>query len=287
MDIELEEEEAEEASHPQDLLHRLSSTRCSYELLPMNCKAEDEGDTELSLGLSLGGCFAVETREPRLVRSSSTAMMPVLQNEFNFTCSSATLARTCSLPVEAEGEQLKRKEMQEFKRMELKRKQLEKKSSARQMAEVGSGYRKDGVWIGGIGSKTSNSSSSSAAPSISGTYEKSLTAPPLPPLLRTLKSFQEDNEVLKKMAGNLNRSKVIGRNIMAEMPCVSTTGGGPRGRRIEGFLHNYTGGELRIVCLCHGSCHSPAEFVRHAGGGEVENPLRHIVVTRVPSTYNY
>ncbi|KAK6266771.1 hypothetical protein QUC31_017608 [Theobroma cacao] len=75
------------------------------------------------------------------------------------------------------------------------------------------------------------------------------------------------------------RFKEVVRNILEDMPCVSTTGDGPNGKRIEGFLYRYRKGEeVRIVCVCHGSFLSPAEFVKHAGGGDVAHPLKHIVV---------
>ena len=68
------------------------------------------------------------------------------------------------------------------------------------------------------------------------------------------------------------------------MPSVTTTGDGPNGKRVEGFLYKYTKGQVSIVCVCHGSFLSPAEFVRHAGGKEVANPMRHInVCTALPS----
>ncbi|ONK60354.1 uncharacterized protein A4U43_C08F17380 [Asparagus officinalis] len=71
----------------------------------------------------------------------------------------------------------------------------------------------------------------------------------------------------------------IGVSEMEEMPCVSTTGNSPNGKRVEGFLYKYRKGEeVRIVCVCHGSFLTPAEFVRHAGLGDVDHPLRHIVV---------
>ncbi|KAJ0972490.1 hypothetical protein J5N97_020449 [Dioscorea zingiberensis] len=65
------------------------------------------------------------------------------------------------------------------------------------------------------------------------------------------------------------------------MPCVLTTGNGPQGRTIVGFLNRYCDKEISIVCVCHGTCFSPAEFVKHAGGADVSNPLRQIIV--VPS----
>ncbi|XVF14404.1 hypothetical protein REPUB_Repub09cG0056000 [Reevesia pubescens] len=73
--------------------------------------------------------------------------------------------------------------------------------------------------------------------------------------------------------------KEVVRNILEDMPCVSTTGDGPNGKRIEGLLYRYRKGEeVRIVCVCHGSFLSPAEFVKHAGGSDVAHPLKHIVV---------
>lgn len=62
------------------------------------------------------------------------------------------------------------------------------------------------------------------------------------------------------------------------MPCVSTTGNGPDGKTINGFLYRYTKSEVSIICVCHGSLFSPAEFVQHAGGSDVSHPLRHITV---------
>ncbi|KAJ1402806.1 Jas TPL-binding domain [Sesbania bispinosa] len=66
--------------------------------------------------------------------------------------------------------------------------------------------------------------------------------------------------------------------ILRQMPSVTTTGDGPNGKRIEGFLYKYRSGQVCIVCVCHGSFLTPAEFVRHAGGKEVANPMKHITV---------
>ncbi|RRT79263.1 hypothetical protein B296_00005190 [Ensete ventricosum] len=70
------------------------------------------------------------------------------------------------------------------------------------------------------------------------------------------------------------------------MPCVSTIGDGPNGRRIEGLLYKYgKGEEVKIVCVCHGSFFSPVEFVKHAGVDDVAHPLRRIVVNTLPSNF--
>ena len=77
--------------------------------------------------------------------------------------------------------------------------------------------------------------------------------------------------------------EIMAQTVLEEMPCVSTTGLGPEGKRIEGFLYGYRKGEeVKIVCVCHGSFLSPAEFVKHAGGADVDYPLKHIVVNTTP-----
>ncbi|KAL6177994.1 hypothetical protein ACLB2K_049514 [Fragaria x ananassa] len=61
------------------------------------------------------------------------------------------------------------------------------------------------------------------------------------------------------------------------MPHVKTIGAD--GKRVEGYLYKYLTGKVRIVCLCHGLFQSPAEFVNHAGGNVVGNPLKQITVS--------
>lgn len=102
-------------------------------------------------------------------------------------------------------------------------------------------------------------------------------------------SFSEPD----KRTGPLEKPKVINScteeseaKVMEDMPCVFTKGVGPNGKRIEGLLFKYKDGEdVRIVCVCHGTFLTPAEFVKHAGGGEVAHPLRHIVVAPSPSSF--
>lgn len=82
----------------------------------------------------------------------------------------------------------------------------------------------------------------------------------------------------KKVKVSNGRFQDNGMDVMKQMPSVTTTGDGPNGKRIEGFLYRYTKGQVSIVCVCHGSFLSPAEFVKHAGGKDVENPMKHINV---------
>ncbi|KAK3029949.1 hypothetical protein RJ639_038177 [Escallonia herrerae] len=67
-------------------------------------------------------------------------------------------------------------------------------------------------------------------------------------------------------------------DVMKAMPTVTTTGGIPFGKKIEGFLYHYSEGYVRIVCVCHGMFFSPAEFVKHSSGLDVVNPMKHIKV---------
>ncbi|KAF6171405.1 hypothetical protein GIB67_009546 [Kingdonia uniflora] len=93
-------------------------------------------------------------------------------------------------------------------------------------------------------------------------------------------AVQAEKNPVKKPKVTDNGTRETGMKVLEDMPCVSTKGDGPNGRRIEGFLYRYRKGEeVRIVCVCHGSFLTPAEFVKHAGGGDVAHPLRHIVVS--------
>lgn len=77
-----------------------------------------------------------------------------------------------------------------------------------------------------------------------------------------------------KPVGLIGQQKLL----FSQMPCVSTTGNGPNGKTITGFLYKYTKAEVSIICVCHGASFSPAGFVEHAGGVDVEFPLKSIRV---------
>ncbi|XP_019180826.1 PREDICTED: ninja-family protein AFP2 isoform X2 [Ipomoea nil] len=82
------------------------------------------------------------------------------------------------------------------------------------------------------------------------------------------------------------REAGTGTGSLEDMPCVFTKGDGPNGKRIDGILYKYgKGEEVRIMCVCHGSFLSPAEFVKHAGGSDVAHPLKHIVINRNSSPF--
>jgi hypothetical protein len=57
-----------------------------------------------------------------------------------------------------------------------------------------------------------------------------------------------------------------------DLPWVTCNG------TISGVLYRVEKGQVRIVCACHGRHMTPAEFVQHAGCGEIPNPEKAIVV---------
>ncbi|CAJ2669040.1 unnamed protein product [Trifolium pratense] len=225
------------------------------------------------------------------------------------------LIRTCSLPAESEEEWRKRKELQTQRRLEARRKRNEKQRNLRAMRERnnfgGGGEGGVGIESGGVNSNnlgdglirtTSLASRVGGLGLNGGEKEKDQVVPPSPPQggggggssgggsIGSSSGTSEsegqqhgqapmDTENSSKIAGPQNKTKDL-RNLFEDMPSVSTKGEGPNGKRIEGFLYKYGKGEqVRILCVCHGSFLTPAEFVKHAGGGDVANPLKHIVVS--------
>jgi Putative nuclear localisation signal/Ethylene-responsive binding factor-associated repression len=92
-------------------------------------------EVELSLDLSTNGCFGVDLKgKTKLIRSSSIAsILPLPKTEVEEVTvpkvPTGSLVRTTSLPVETEEAVRKRKEMQFLKRLEVKRKRLERRNS--------------------------------------------------------------------------------------------------------------------------------------------------------------
>ncbi|KAL2488268.1 ninja-family protein 4-like [Forsythia ovata] len=98
---------------------------------------------------------------------------------------------------------------------------------------------------------------------------------------RAFSPLKESNGIISKPSKPQNQIQKAAS--LSHMPCVSTTGNGPNGKTITGFLYKYTRSEVSIMCVCHGSSFSPAGFVEHAGGIDISHPLRHITV--VPSAF--
>ncbi|XP_062215326.1 ninja-family protein Os03g0419100-like [Phragmites australis] len=279
--------------------------------------AVESDDIELSLGLSLGGRFGTEAQRPRLARSSSIASVcsvSSLGGDGNSDPSPAAplpLLRTSSLPTETEEERWRRREMQSQRRLEARRKRIERRSSMGSSASVPSKPGGDApvavvnrlrarMSIGSQGSSSANTtdqglggsavcqSTDASRPSTSdSTNQNNVLPPPITATGKPLNSTATEQPQLRTLGSLTMRTSSSGdiRKIMMEdMPMVSSKVEGPNGKRIDGFLYRYKkGDDVRIVCVCHGSFLTPAEFVKHAGGGDVSNPLRHIVVNPSPS----
>ncbi|KAK9138410.1 hypothetical protein Sjap_009004 [Stephania japonica] len=133
-----------------------------------------------------------------------------------------------------------------------------------------------------IDSSNNNKSNNNNQPAQTKAIEERNRAPSLP--IETLrKNNGENNNKPPKPQTKPSQLPLPRTQSLPPMPCVSTTGDGPNGKTINGFLYKYNRTEVSIMCVCHGSSFTPAEFVKHAGGTDVSHPLRHIVVT--PSAF--
>ncbi|XP_030449249.1 ninja-family protein AFP3-like [Syzygium oleosum] len=259
-----------------------SQSRPSSEYRTPNQETEE---LELSLGLSLGGRFGVDKSSKRLTRSSSIAgSFPLFREDDSAarttppTPSYTALVRSSSLPTETEEEWRKRKELQTLRRMEAKRRRSEKQRSVKDdkleiETQVGVPAAKQGS------SGCSDARSSLGSQTLQQRVSQDTVGSSGGVSVEQMTSTQGPDS-------SESRGKETSTSTMEDMPCVFTKGEGPNGRRVDGILYKYgKGEEVRIMCVCHGSFYSPAEFVKHAGGGEVAHPLRHIVINPNPGPF--
>ncbi|KAH0470762.1 hypothetical protein IEQ34_000485 [Dendrobium chrysotoxum] len=90
-----------------------------------------------------------------------------------------------------------------------------------------------------------------------------------------ISSFRSSKPGLKKPPSPTKRRKkpALSRKCRAVVSTQST-----EGKKINGCLYQCSESEVRILCDCHGSFFTPADFVKHAGGPETQHPLRQITV---------
>ncbi|KAH0471109.1 hypothetical protein IEQ34_000832 [Dendrobium chrysotoxum] len=90
-----------------------------------------------------------------------------------------------------------------------------------------------------------------------------------------ISSFRNSKPGLKKPPSPTKRRKkpALSRKCRAVVSTQST-----EGKKINGCLYQCSESEVRILCDCHGSFFTPADFVKHAGGPETQHPLRQITV---------
>ncbi|KAK4426247.1 Ninja-family protein AFP3 [Sesamum alatum] len=284
-------------------------------------EAQGDEEIELNLGLSMNGRFGVDPARKKLRRSSSVSNLVLPEGSFDNGSSSrhrargvagegyAPLARACSLPTETD-EWRRRKELQSMRCMEARKKRMEKLKNVRVRdrenssddAHNGSGSQSqsnEGVNVqtmesgilngfqnwnlmpssqGSIGSSSASDLQNQLIDGANGTSttNSSSSLPILPE--QTIQIHG-----VKGAESDPNRDTKLQKSTLLDMPYVSTRGYGPNCRKTEGFLYRYKrGDDVKIVCVCHGMFLSPAEFVKHGGGGDVAQPLKHIVVNPFP-----
>ncbi|OMO53138.1 hypothetical protein CCACVL1_28861 [Corchorus capsularis] len=236
-----------------------------------------------------------------------------------------SLARSCSLPAEVEKSKrvvnvnvnVNVKELRIMRRVEAKKRVVEKQRNAqianeimegppsspskipawaaasaakspafnRAIDKIKEGFRKmEGLEVSGTTKVSSESKSPSkpikAEPEF--TFETTLNEKSVK--LKPAETMSE-NPTKKAKLSNNDCIQHDGIDVMKKMPSVTTTGDGPNGRKIEGFLYKYLKGQVSIVCVCHGSFLSPEEFVKHAGRKDVTNPMKHINVCSTSFSY--
>ncbi|CAH8259000.1 unnamed protein product [Arabidopsis lyrata] len=250
---------------------------------------EDEKDVELTLGLSLNGQFGTDPRSRKrknfdLGRSSSIPEGFFFDEQRSDGGSDMfQLDRTRSLPVVTE--------IEIGKETEKKRKRPEKTRAFMEFPVTNRGTYLTEDKNRGQAAETEKARAFlefKIPPGKEGKEDKDrfvVTGP--------VNGNGKNGNTAKKKKNVEVSGMEKARNILEDMPCVSTRDVGADGKRVEGFLYWYGGKkeEVKIVCVCHGSFLSPAEFVRHGGGtisddggGDVMiNPLRHIVV-KLPSS---
>ncbi|XP_034570403.1 ninja-family protein 1 isoform X2 [Setaria viridis] len=236
-------------------------------------------EVELSLGLSLGGRFGVDRKGEKLARSSSMAAVMTAPVE------APALGRTSSLPVETEASEVGRKQGLDGWGSSRETGGPAEEPAARLRPSLSpSSGSSDGEGQRLQGTATAEAHSPSSVGPPAGEVASCATVASLPPSslagrAAALGSRGYQQSTSGTYAARARSMGDVERTMMQEMPSVFTKGL-PNGNRLEGFLYKYRKGEqVRIVCICHGTFHTPAGFVEHAGGGNVSNPLRHIVVT--------
>ncbi|KAK6128627.1 hypothetical protein DH2020_037640 [Rehmannia glutinosa] len=243
-------------------------------------KPEEDEEIELSLGLSMNGRFGFDPSNKKLKRSSSVSNLAPTnggggghQAHGEASGSHAPLGRTWSLPAETD---------RSMRSMEARKKRMEKLKNVRVVKEVQNGNGL--IMHGGDDNNGGFGFQKNGGNGVLNNGSENLN---MNSMLKSSSSHQFPDEQGVEQpavrAADNDRDEELLKNALLDMPHVSTRGYGPNHGRIEGFLYRYRKGEeVKIVCVCHGLFLSPAEFVKHGGGGDVAQPLKHIVVNPFP-----
>ncbi|THU70687.1 hypothetical protein C4D60_Mb08t27600 [Musa balbisiana] len=124
----------------------------------------------------------------------------------------------------------------------------------------------------------SSSSKAEEGKGISSILRQKETTNPL-----VVEGFRHDGSAIKPgVASNLQFG---GCGSFPDLPWVSATGPGPKGKTISGVTYKYSKNQIKVVCACHGSHMSPEEFLRHASADAMnpENSMSLASFTSSPS----
>ncbi|GFZ17001.1 ABI five binding protein 3 [Actinidia rufa] len=292
----------------------LSIRRNPAKFAPKFSEFSDSEHLDLNLGLSLGGLYSQIPKEKPLIRTSSLNIDLALGENEGGGGGFLSLTRSASLPTEAEQEMRKIREIQAMKRMEVKRRLLEKQRNNRGGCSDQEGKLSNLPFeklkfnacsstnrgIQGPENSTAAKVSTLSQPTLVTSkvtengksvdttnfrsaplfmLEKSENGKQVsPPNGKPVEPAETEHERPSKKVKVLGNDPTTSMEMWKQMPSVTTIGDGPNGKRIEGLLYRYSKGQVSIVCICHGNFLSPAEFVKHAGGTDVANPMKHINV---------
>ncbi|XP_022895957.1 ninja-family protein AFP3-like isoform X2 [Olea europaea var. sylvestris] len=234
---------------------------------------EADEEIELSLDLSSNGRFGMDPNRnvKKLKRSSSISNMFFAADAVDSGVNGAraafqsygTLMRTSSLPADPPEEWRRRKELQTMRRMEARKKRMEKLKNVRigkdkENSTEENGYnRSPGVVIGNtaadngiIGSKERVSSGipefqrqhaegvTQRAAELKCTSSVPSSPNPIPP--RTIvNQKQSPQRTIVGAAVTEDANEATLKNVMLDMPLVSTRETGPNGARVQGLLYRY------------------------------------------------
>ncbi|KAL6281435.1 hypothetical protein ACE6H2_018316 [Prunus campanulata] len=241
----------------------------------------DSVNPELNLGLSLGEIYTENPNDNPLARSSTMAgfLKPKTTPEEERVAAplllSVQLPRSSSVPERTGQRMIRHKDILALRRMERKKRLAEK-------------LRKEEL-AASLREKTSPpAAQASQPPEANATRPFSTVLNDIKPVVTSSKvaSLEHVNPAQNAMenpskAARFSNAVVQKEELTSKMPSVKTFGAD--GRKTDGVLYKYRQGQVGILCACHGSFLSPAEFVKHAGGNEVANPLRHIIICSTPS----
>ncbi|KAH0975813.1 hypothetical protein GBA52_017712 [Prunus armeniaca] len=267
----------------------------------------DSVNPELNLGLSLGEIYTENPNENPLARSSTMAgfLKPKTTPEEETLAApllSVQLPRSSSVPERTGQRMIRHKDILALRRMERKKRLADKlrkeelaaslrertsppAAQASQPPEANATEPLSTVFKFEL--KAEGYISVSAAPNGAGCFETFPSGSDIKPVVTsskvaTLEHVNPAQNVMENPSKAARFSNAVVQEVLtSKMPSVRTIGAD--GRKTEGVLYKYRQGQVGILCACHGSFLSPAEFVKHAGGNEVANPLRHIIICSTPS----